>query len=200
MSYIESYLNTISSNEIRESVVKTSNELVDNITARFDFTAQLNCLLLGNVQSGKTGQMLGAISLMADKGYRFFILLTTDNIDLQRQTYNRVKEALLEFNVISEKDEVLFEKTRLTKPTVIVLKKNNKVLKKWKDILVNTNVCHGLPLVIFDDEADAASLNTKINSNRVSPINRSLSLIKETSTSSVYVEVTATPQAVLHIS
>ena len=197
MSYIESYLNTISSNEIRESVVKTSNELVDNITARFDFTAQLNCLLLGNVQSGKTGQMLGAISLMADKGYRFFILLTTDNIDLQRQTYNRVKEALLEFNVISEKDEVLFEKTRLTKPTVIVLKKNNKVLKKWKDILVNTNVCHGLPLVIFDDEADAASLNTKINSNRVSPINRSLSLIKETSTSSVYVEVTATPQAVL---
>lgn len=197
MSYIESYLNTISSNEIRESVVKTSNELVDNITARFDFTAQLNCLLLGNVQSGKTGQMLGAISLMADKGYRFFILLTTDNIDLQRQTYNRVKEALLEFNVISEKDEVLFEKTRLTKPTVIVLKKNNKVLKKWKDILVNTNVCHGLTMVIFDDEADAASLNTKINSNKVSPINRSLSLIKETSTSSVYVEVTATPQAVL---
>lgn len=197
MSYIESYLNTISSNEIRESVVKTSNELVDNITARFDFTAQLNCLLLGNVQSGKTGQMLGAISLMADKGYRFFILLTTDNIDLQRQTYNRVKEALLEFNVISEKDEVLFEKTRLTKPTVIVLKKNNKALKKWKDILVNTNVCHGLTMVIFDDEADAASLNTKINSNKVSPINRSLSLIKETSTSSVYVEVTATPQAVL---
>ena len=197
MSYIESYLNTISSNEIRESVVKTSNELVDNITARFDFTAQLNCLLLGNVQSGKTGQMLGAISLMADKGYRFFILLTTDNIDLQRQTYNRVKEALLEFNVISEKDEVLFEKTRLTKPTVIVLKKNNKVLKKWKDILVNTNVCHGLTMVIFDDEADAASLNTKINSNKVSPINCSLSLIKETSTSSVYVEVTATPQAVL---
>lgn len=197
MSYIESYLNTISSNEIRESVVKTSNELVDNITARFDFTAQLNCLLLGNVQSGKTGQMLGAISLMADKGYRFFILLTTDNIDLQRQTYNRVKEALLEFNVISEKDEVLFEKTRLTKPTVIVLKKNNKVLKKWKDILVNTNVCHGLTMVIFDDEADAASLNTKINSNKVSPINRSLSLIKETSISSVYVEVTATPQAVL---
>ena len=197
MSYIESYLNTINSYEIRDSVVKTSKELVDNISAKFDFTVQLNCLLLGNVQSGKTGQMLGAISLMADKGYRFFILLTTDNIDLQRQTYNRVKEALLEFYVISEKEEVLFEKTKLTKPTVIVLKKNSRVLKKWKDILVNTNVCHGLPLVIFDDEADAASLNTKVNSDKVSPINRNLSLIKETSTSSVYVEVTATPQAVL---
>ncbi len=197
MSYIDSYLNTLSSFELRESVVNTSNELVDNISTKFDFCEQLNCLLLGNVQSGKTGQMLGAISLMADKGYRLFLLLTTDNIDLQRQTYNRVKASLLDFNVISEKEEVLFEQVKLSKPTVIVLKKNTRVLKKWKDILVNTNVCHGLPLVIFDDEADAASLNTKVNANKVSPINRKLSLIKGTSTSSVYVEVTATPQAVL---
>ena len=197
MSYIGTYLNTLQSNELRESVVNTSNELVSNISSRFSFASQLNCMLLGNVQSGKTGQMLGAISLLADKGYRLFILLTTDNVDLQRQTYNRVKKSLLDFNVISEKEEVLFEQVRLTKPTVIVLKKNSRVLRKWKDILVNTDTCHGLPLVIFDDEADAASLNTKVNSNKVSPINRNLSLIKKTSTSSVYIEVTATPQAVL---
>lgn len=197
MSYIGTYLNTLQSNELRESVVNTSNELVSNISSRFSFASQLNCLLLGNVQSGKTGQMLGAISLLADKGYRLFILLTTDNVDLQRQTYNRVKKSLLDFNVISEKEEVLFEQVRLTKPTVIVLKKNSRVLRKWKDILVNTDICHGLPLVIFDDEADAVSLNTKVNSNKVSPINRNLSLIKKTSTSSVYIEVTATPQAVL---
>ena len=197
MSYIDTYLNTLQSNELRESVVNTSNELVSNISSRFSFVSQLNCLLLGNVQSGKTGQMLGAISLLADKGYRLFILLTTDNVDLQRQTYNRVKKSLLDFNVISEKEEVLFEQVRLTRPAVIVLKKNSRVLRKWKDILVNTDICHGLPLVIFDDEADAASLNTKVNSNKVSPINRNLSLIKKTSTSSVYIEVTATPQAVL---
>lgn len=197
MSYIGTYLNTLQSNELRESVVNTSNELVSNVSSRFSFASQLNCMLLGNVQSGKTGQMLGAISLLADKGYRLFILLTTDNVDLQRQTYNRVKKSLLDFNVISEKEEVLFEQVRLTKPTVIVLKKNSRVLRKWKDILVNTDICHGLPLVIFDDEADAASLNTKVNSNKVSPINRNLSLIKKTSTSSVYIEVTATPQAVL---
>lgn len=197
MNYIGTYLNTLQSNELRESVVNTSNELVSNISSRFSFASQLNCLLLGNVQSGKTGQMLGVMSLLADKGYRLFILLTTDNIDLQRQTYNRVKNSLLDFNVISEKEEVLFEQVRLTRPTVIVLKKNSRVLRKWKDILVNTDICHGLPLVIFDDEADAASLNTKVNSNKVSPINKNLSLIKKTSTSSVYIEVTATPQAVL---
>lgn len=52
-------------------------------------------------------------------------------------------------------------------------------------------------MVIFDDEADAASLNTKINAGKISPINQNLRLIKDTSTSSVYIEVTATPQAVL---
>ena len=115
MSYRDSYLNTLSSFELRESFLNTSNELVDNISTKFDFCEQINCLLLGNVQSGKTGQMLGAISLMADKGYRLFLLLTTDNIDLQRQTYNRVKASLGDFNVISEKEEVLFEQVKLEK-------------------------------------------------------------------------------------
>ena len=43
--------------------------------------------MLGNVQSGKTAQMLGIISAMADSGYKIFVLLTTDNVDLHRQTY-----------------------------------------------------------------------------------------------------------------
>ena len=78
MSYIGTYLNTLQSNELRESVVNTSNELVSNISSRFSFASQLNCLLLGNVQSGKTGQMLGAISLLADKGYQQTMLICND--------------------------------------------------------------------------------------------------------------------------
>lgn len=68
---------------------------------------------MGNVQSGKTGQMLGVISDLADKGYRVFILLTTDNVDLQRQTYNRVKDALTTFTVLSEGDVVLCKLPKL---------------------------------------------------------------------------------------
>ena len=78
---------------------------------------------MGNVQSGKTAQMFGVISLLADQGYNIFILLTTDNVDLQRQTYNRVHESLTSFNVLSEKDTELFRPTNMTKPFVIVLKK-----------------------------------------------------------------------------
>lgn len=198
MKFLDLYTHTLKSDELKISVIDTANKMVDRIISDVNVdTHQLNCMLLGNVQSGKTGQMLGIISNMADKGYRLFILLTTDNVDLQRQTYNRVKYSLSEFNVISEKEEVLFDKVRLSRPTVIVLKKNARVLKKWKDILVNTNVCNGLQLVIFDDEADAASLNTKVNAGKISSINRNLSLIKGTAPLSIYIEVTATPQAVL---
>ena len=197
MSYLEDYISIINNYELIETVKSTANQLVTEIANRFDFRNQLNGLLLGNVQSGKTGQMLGAISLLADKGYRLFILLTTDNVDLQRQTYLRVRDSLSNFTVLSEKDEIIFSQRGLSKPVVIVLKKNSSVLRKWKNLLVSTNTCRGLSLVIFDDEADAASLNTLVNKRRVSTINRNLQAIKESSAASIYIQVTATPQAII---
>ncbi len=196
MTYLEQYTSGLHS-DLANSVINTSNAVLKEIDDKFDFESQLNGLLLGNVQSGKTGQMLGIISAMADKGYRLFILLTTDNVDLQRQTYNRVKDSLKSFSVLSEKDEVIFGQIGLLKPLVIVLKKNASVLRKWKNTLVNSGLCRGLSLVIFDDEADAASLNTLVNRNRISTINKNLTEIKNTAVASIYIQVTATPQAVI---
>lgn len=197
MAYLNSYISKLKDNNLIDTIKRTSNEVCSHIEEKFHFNEQLTGLLLGNVQSGKTGQMLGIISSLADRGYRLFILLTTDNIDLQRQTYTRVKTSLTEFNVISEKDEVLFQQSGLTKPIVIVLKKNSSVLKKWRNTLLNSKTCTGLSLVIFDDEGDAASLNTLVNRHKKSTINQHLSDIKRTATASIYIEVTATPQAIL---
>lgn len=197
MTYLEQYTQSIHNPELVETIIETSTTLVNEVKNRFDFFNQLNGLLLGNVQSGKTGQMLGCISRMADEGYKLFILLTTDNIDLQRQTFLRVQNSLTAFDVISERDEVAFATTSLSKPMVIVLKKNSRILKKWKNTIVNKDVCRGIPLVIFDDEADAASLNTKVNSGKVSPINKNLQAIKDTAVGTIYIQVTATPQAVI---
>ena len=197
MSHLAQYLGTINNPELVSSIKETSQSLVHSIEDKFDFHSQLNGLLLGNVQSGKTGQMLGAMARMADMGYNLFLLLTTDNVDLQRQTFNRVKDALVSFSVISERDEVVFGQVGLSKPMVIVLKKNASVLRKWRNILLNTSFCKGLVLTIFDDEADAASLNTLVNRNRISTINKCLSAIKETAVASIYIEVTATPQAII---
>ena len=197
MTFLEQYISSIHNPELVETIRETSSKMVSEIKTRFDFSNQLNGLLLGNVQSGKTGQTLGVISRLADEGYKLFILLTTDNVDLQRQTFLRVKNALVSFDVISERDEVAFAASLLSKPMVIVLKKNSRVLKKWKNTIVNKDVCRGLPLVILDDEADAASLNTKVNSGKVSPINKNLQSIKDTAVGTIYIQVTATPQAVI---
>ena len=197
MGYLSDYTAVLNNRELIDTVNETANKLVNEISSRFDFQTQLNGLLLGNVQSGKTGQMLGAISLLADQGYKLFLLLTTDNVDLHRQTYLRVKNSLPSFTILSEKDEVLLAQNGLINPIVIVLKKNASVLRKWKNILVSSKICYGLSLIIFDDEADAASLNTLVNKKRVSTINKHIQSIKDSAVASIFIQVTATPQAII---
>ena len=195
--YIDNYLSTLHDSDLIASIQKTSSDVFNNIQCLSQSKSQVNGLLLGNVQSGKTAQMLGIISKMADEGYRMFVILTTDNVDLHRQTYNRVKQSLQSFNVISERDEIEFAKVKLSKPLVVVLKKNSSVLRKWKNTIVNSNICHGLYLVILDDEADNASPNTLVNKHRISPINKYIQSIKDTAVKTIFMEVTATPQALL---
>lgn len=198
MSFLETYISSLKFSDLKETVANTSSDLFSKIKNCFENQNEVTGLLLGNVQSGKTAQMLGIISKLADVGYQVFIVLTTDNIDLQNQTYLRIKESLPSFNVFGERDEVAFAVATQSKPRIIVLKKNSSVLRKWRNILLNSQTCRGLSLVILDDEADAASLNTLVNKQRVSTINRCLKNIKDTADAgTLYIEVTATPQAII---
>jgi len=197
MGHLSSYISSITSEELAISISQTSAKVCNNISTRFSHSDDLTGLLLGNVQSGKTGQMLGIIARLADDGYKVFILLTTDNVDLQRQTYNRVRNSLSTFTTLSEKDEVEFQQANGRQPVIVVLKKNTAVLKKWRNLFITANICRGQSLVIIDDEADAASLNTLVNKHRQSTINKYLSAIKQTAHGgTVYLEVTATPQSI----
>ena len=94
MSYLKSYVDSLDNCGLQQSVLATSSAVYANVQKHFDCRVSSTGLLLGNVQSGKTGQMLGIMSKLADEGYLLFILLTTDNVDLQRQTYNRVLKSL----------------------------------------------------------------------------------------------------------
>ena len=71
-----------------------------------------------------------------------------------------------------------------------------RVLKLWANILNSTGFMKGNPLFVIDDEADAASLNTLVNKDRQSSINRYLDIIKNGASSSLYLQVTGTPQAI----
>ena len=197
MQYLKEYLLNIHDTGQRASIQDFTSNLMDNVNRNYNFHSNLYGVILGEFQSGKTAQMLGAIARFADDGYKIFLILTSDSVDLQRQTYRRTVDSLVGFCVLSEHDEQEFTRGDFGKPVVIVLKKNSRVLKKWRDLLCSSAHCKGKFLIIFDDEGDNASLNTLINRGGESTINRHLNAIKDSASSSVYFSVTATPQALL---
>ena len=199
MQYLKTYLKTITdrgNEKLAESISKTAEEVGNKYIKNFSFCSHEIGLLFGNVQSGKTGQMFGIMCKAADLGFPAFVLLTTDNVVLQQQTLDRVKADLTGFCICGENDAGLFIQNSLMQPAIIVLKKNYRVLKLWANIFASTGFMKGNPLFIIDDEADAASLNTLVNKGRQSSINKYLDAIKNGASSSIYLQVTGTPQAI----
>lgn len=200
MNYLDKYLERIKQQgniDLSAAIEKTVDNIVPQYISNFSFTDHVVSLLVGDVQSGKTSHMFGLMCAAADESFMNFVLLTTDNILLQQQTFKRAERDLCDFCVCDENDYLKFYQNNLRKPAVIVLKKNASVLRQWKNNFISTNFCAGNPLFIVDDEADAASLNTQVNKNRQSTINKHLEEIKKTTSSSVYMEVTGTPQSIL---
>lgn len=199
MQYLKTYLKKITDRgnaKLAESILKTAEDVGNKYIKTFSFTDHEIGLLFGNVQSGKTGQMFGVICEAADLGFPVFVLLTTDNVVLQQQTLGRVKSDLEGFCICGENDERLFTENSLIQPVIIVLKKNVRILKLWTNILNSTGFMKGNPLFVIDDEADAASLNTLVNRDKQSSINKYLNTIKNGASSSLYLQVTGTPQAI----
>ena len=200
MSYLQAYLERIRSRgnpALADAINKTVTDVVPQYISNFSFTDHVVSLLVGDVQSGKTSHMFGLMCAAADESFMNFVLLTTDNIILQQQTFKRAERDLCDFCICDENDYLKFVQNNLRKPAVIVLKKNTSVLKQWKNNFASTSFCAGNPLFIVDDEADASSLNTQVNHNKQSTINKNLEAIKKTTSSSIYMEVTGTPQSIL---
>lgn len=200
MGYLNKYLSRISNKgnpHLAKAIEKTATDIVPQYISNFSFSDHVTSLLVGDVQSGKTSHMFGLMCAAADESFGIFVLLTTDNVILQQQTLDRAKRDLCDFCICDETDYLTFQQNNMRKPCVIVLKKNGSVLKQWKNNFSSTSFCLGNPLFIVDDEADAASLNTLVNKRKQSTINKTLSEIKLTASSSIYMQVTGTPQAIL---
>lgn len=200
MKYLDKYLERIrdgGNDSLADAVQATADKITPEYIRPFSYKEHVVSLLLGNVQSGKTSHLFGLICSAAEEGFNIFILLTTDNTLLQQQTLFRVRNDLPEFCVCGETDEYAFRANNMKKPAIIVLKKNGNMLKRWKNNLTSSHFCEGNALFIIDDEADAASLNTLINRKRRSTIFSKLGDIEKTSSSSIYLQVTGTPQALL---
>jgi hypothetical protein len=199
MNYFNQYIKTtkqLSPSAVAKDIQQTVNEIVPKHIESFDFNSHKSGLLLGNVQSGKTGHMLGVLASAADHDFEVFIVMTTDSTHLQKQTFRRSLQFLEDFCVCDEQDDIRFSMNDMRKPVVIVLKKNTRVLETWKNHLISSKFLVGRNIFIIDDESDAASLNTKVNKeDETSTINQRISEIRELANSSFYLQVTATPQS-----
>ncbi len=156
-------------------------------------------LLYGLIQSGKTSIMSIAAAIAADNGFQCILILTTDNDPLYDQTLERIRAALRGLSVLGKrdwKDAARFERQLRTTPFAIVCSKNGSMLQSLLDAFKNARA-KGLSVLIFDDEADQASLNTftSSGSGQVSRINRVITEFRDYFPVNTYLQVTATPQA-----
>lgn len=165
-------------------------------------------LVLGYVQSGKTTNFTAVIAKAADAGYRMFIVLSGIHDALRQQTQDRLNEQLWEQNsniwhrLTDEEDfrptanvDALLSTQRQC--VLAVVKKNGsrlRALRKWL-FSARPEVLAACPVLIIDDEADQATVNTAKPDRQPSRINGLIRDIVNKVPKSAYVGYTATPFA-----
>jgi hypothetical protein len=165
-------------------------------------------LALGYVQSGKTTNFISLISKAADRGYRIFIVLSGLTDNLRAQTQDRVDEILIgdetaswhqlttEFEDFHSSPVNAAANLSHTDMRFIgVVKKNPARLRRLNEWLTAAgDALRDNPVLIVDDEADQASLNSARAASRRTMINRLINeILKKPKVS--YVAYTATPFA-----
>lgn len=170
-------------------------------------------LIYGKVQSGKTETTIASLALAEANKFRCFIVLTSDNTWLGKQTANRFKNQLEGGPVVYDWDEWRRDPIRFGNDlrdyiddtgVVLVSTKNVHHLENLLSVLRSANA-QCVPGLIFDDEADNASLNTneakqaKRGKHSVpdSSIFDLIGQIRKLIPNHIYLQITATPQSLL---
>ncbi|MBD2312757.1 hypothetical protein H6G20_13885 [Desertifilum sp. FACHB-1129] len=180
-----------------DQILQIASEVLERCLDRGE-NGSVKGLIYGHVQSGKTAVILTTMALAADNGFNNFVVMTSDLNDIYDQTLKRIKGALDSFQV--------FGKTEIRNnlaatpglPLALVCSKNPRRLQDVLNIVQQSN-WQNEPVIIIDDEADQASLDTNINDlNRpTSAVNQGIVDLRNNLNSHTYLQTTATPQALL---
>ncbi|MBW5435303.1 hypothetical protein FXB41_11075 [Bradyrhizobium canariense] len=180
-------------------------------------------LVVGYVQSGKTLSFTTVISLARDNGFPLVIVVAGNKSNLLTQSHERLRKDLdveggeglpawiMEKNPKSQggQYEQLLRQTIANwrdatrdgdeKPTLLltVLKQNQR-LSSLTALLRSLDL-RDVPALVIDDEADQASLNTKVNRGQESPTYTRLRELRDALPCHTFLQYTATPQAPLLI-
>ena len=130
MSELDKYISRVESQSgeaVATHLKNTVGVIAKDCLNNFDYVGKKSGVLLGHVQSGKTGNLIGLIASSIDHKFKFCLFLTSDSVLLYEQTLKRVGEMLPETCVCGEEDEEKFIFNALKTPCVLVLKKNRSL-------------------------------------------------------------------------
>lgn len=205
---LRDHLSGILPEQALEDVSKTSRKVVSLGSPPGRNPVRTRGLVLGYVQSGKTTNYMSVIARAADIGYRLVIVLTGITENLRSQTQSRIEASLVDTNpnywymLTGESydfSEVGKSSTLLANNHLLAVVKKNPArlrrLAKWIEGAAATTKAE-CPILVIDDEADQASVNT--GKNRRSTINALILRILENNRAQ-YIAYTATPFANLLI-
>jgi hypothetical protein len=215
LSLLSRVLEAYATNVAEDEVGLHGSGLASNAAPRSPKAA--TGLLYGRVQSGKTVAMITFCAAAIDNGFRVIVVLTSDFQKLVEQTADRfaaldgpiVKSALQQDNWNTDREHVRKQVGKLG--VVFVCNKNQQRLKTLVEFLVAIGASD-YPALVLDDEADQATLDTttqarssgrKNSPTQASAIHRRTvqdedgQSIRQTLRHHVFVQVTATPYALL---
>lgn len=196
---------------------RSTYEIMQRLDSNTINSRPIKGLVIGNVQSGKTANMAGLISMAADYGFNYFIIFSGVIDKLREQTANRLYgdlksngnlnwTAINNPSVSTKSPEAQWENIDLNEKNrnryfTVCLKNKSRIeaLNKW--LYSDANKLKQLKVLIIDDEADQASVNTKhTEGEERTTINKSLIKLvngnKNKKLKAVnYISYTATPYA-----
>ena len=174
-------------------------------------------LVLGYVQSGKTLSFTAVAALARDNSYPMVIVITGVSNPLLDQSTQRLEQDLrlqnnrkwrLFRNPKPEDRQSIadvladWRNNRLPdhrrKTVLITVLKNTSTLRKLNRVLQQLDLT-AIPVLVIDDEADQAGLNTAVNRGAQSTTYQRLVTLRQNLPHHAYLQYTATPQAPLLI-
>lgn len=160
-----------------DSVCEESLRIISKTTPVSREEYQCRGLVVGYVQSGKTANFTAVAARAADIGYRLIIVLSGIHDSLRNQTQKRLNKELVEIgeNWVSLTDEYADFEIPLNPngfdscdTVLVVIKKIPPILRRLNSWIIRLEgQMADIPVLVIDDEADQASINTK--GNRADP-------------------------------
>ena len=162
--------------ETVEEIERTTLKILKRLSEDTTESEPIKGLVVGNVQSGKTANMAALMAMAADWGWNMFVVLSGTIENLRIQTQNRLFNDLNQQGAlwwrplqhlsktvdISQRAQNLhFDKGSKERYFTVCLKNSSRLKKLIQWAQADKNKQKQMKILVIDDEADQAGINTK---------------------------------------